>query len=168
MLLTNILLPIKRELDFGIIDKDNNTVVGFEYDILSKIDGKDMLKGVNVSTSHNSTTIFSKNMKKLIAMQDMNIDIKNDFIVVYNDQKQVFITNDGEIKTAKDIFPNNKLYAISKNEKWGYEDKNGEIKTECIYTYVTEFNRFGFAGVCKQGKWGVIYDTRIYYSRLYF
>ena len=36
------------------------------------------------------------------------------------------------------------------------EDKEENEKVQCTYDYVTEFNRFGFAGVKKDGLWGVI------------
>ena len=38
----------------------------------------------------------------------------------------------------------------------GIVDKNGNVKVQNEYEMVTEFNQYGFAGIKKDGKWGVI------------
>ena len=43
--------------------------------------------------------------------------------------------------------------------KWGFEDKDGNKIVPNEYDYVTEFNTFGFAGVRKDQKWGVINEN---------
>lgn len=85
--------------------------------------------------------------------------IAEDYIILYNEEEEIFITNDGEVKTAKEILTNNKLFASQKNNKWGYVDESGNIKVEPEYDFATEFNRFGFAGIKKENKWGIINDS---------
>lgn len=55
-----------------------------------------------------------------------------------------------------DIYPQNKLFARKENGKWGYTDKNGIKKVDYIYDMVTEYNFYGFAGIKKGDKWGVL------------
>ncbi len=57
---------------------------------------------------------------------------------------------------AKDLFPNNKLFAKKINDKWGFVDKDGKVVIENKYEMVTDFNEYGFAGIKQDGKWGVI------------
>lgn len=140
----------------GVIDKDNNVVVNFEYNALSRIGDKNLLKCVKMGTEGDITTIFSKNLEEIETMLGMSNFVSADYVEIYNNEKEIFVDNDGNIKSAKDIFPDNKLYAVINNGKWGYEDKSGEIKVECTYDFATEFNRFGFAGVLKNGLWGII------------
>ena len=42
------------------------------------------------------------------------------------------------------------------NNKWGFVDKNGNIKIQYTYDMVTELNEYGYAGIKLNGKWGVI------------
>ena len=48
------------------------------------------------------------------------------------------------------------MVSVQKDGKWGFEDKKGTIKVECIYDEVTEFNEYKYAGIKKDNKWGVI------------
>ncbi|MCL2772366.1 MAG: WG repeat-containing protein [Oscillospiraceae bacterium] len=47
------------------------------------------------------------------------------------------------------------LICVSKNGKWGYIDKNGEVVIPLIYDFADFFSE-GLAAVCKDGKWGYI------------
>ena len=138
----------------GVIDKNGNVCIDFKYDVLSKIGEHNLLKGVDME--NNVTDVFSGNMQMVISLANASLDIKQDYIEIYNEEKTSYITPNGEVKTAKDIFTNNTLFAVCKDGKWGFEDKEGNEKVQCTYDYVTEFNRFGFAGVKKDGLWGVI------------
>lgn len=143
----------------GVIDKNNNVLVDFGYSVLNKIGDVDLLKAVNMGMNKDETTIFSKNLEKLVTAEDMTISIYDDYVEIYSKGKEILIDNSGKVKTAKEIFKDNKLFGISKNNKWGFEDANGEIKVECIYDNITEFNKYGFAGVKKDNKWGVINEN---------
>ena len=57
---------------------------------------------------------------------------------------------------AKNIFPENSLFAKKINEKWGFVNKEGNIQIQNEYEMVTDFNQYGFAGIKQGGKWGVI------------
>ena len=50
----------------------------------------------------------------------------------------------------------NQLFADKKGNKWGYVDLKDKTQVDYIYDQVTEFNEFGYAGVKKDGKWGVM------------
>ena len=138
----------------GVIDKDGKVYIDFEYDVLSKIGEKKLLKGVDMK--NDITDIFSDNMQKITSVPNGITAIHDNYIELYNEEKTDFITNSGELKTAKDILQENNLFAIYKDGKWGFSDKDGNIKVDTIYEYVTEFNRYGFAGIKNNGKWGVI------------
>ena len=149
-------IAYKEGKGHGVIDDKGNTIVGFEYDILSKVGDRNLLKAVNMEKDGDVTTIFSKDLKRITTMKSMGINMADEYVEVYNSEKRLFINNNGEEKDAKEIFPNNKLYAFVSDEKWGFEDKNGNKIVENIYDYVTELNRFGFAGVRKDNKWAVM------------
>ncbi len=148
-------IAYKEGQGHGIIDKDNRVIVNFEYDALSKIGDKKLLNAVKMGKEV-ETTILSKNMQKLATLKDMFIAISEDYIEIYNSKEEKFVDNDGQVKTAKEILKDNKLFAIQENGKWGFENANGEIKVKCTYDFVSEFNRFGFAAIKKDNKWGIM------------
>ena len=150
----NYFVAYKADEGFGVIDKDNNVIVDFQYDVLSKIGEYKMLKGLDMNK--NVTDIFSGDMKKISSMKDATITINDDYIELYNMEKSEFISKEGEIKTAQEIFTNNTIFAVSKDKKWGAIDKDGEEKLGFKYEYITQPNTFGFAGINQDGKWGVI------------
>ena len=78
------------------------------------------------------------------------------FIKLSNSNESKYINLDGKEISNIEAYPDNLLFAVSKDGKWGYTDKDGNIKVEAIYDKVTEFNKYGFAGVLKDGKWGII------------
>ena len=143
----------------GVIDKNNNVIVNFEYDVLSRIGDKQLLKAVDMDNSKDITTIFSKTMENLVTLEHSSISIYDDYVEIYNKEKEIFIDNEGIVKTSKEMFPNNKLFGISQNGKWGFENKSGTVVVPYTYDDITEFNRFGYAGVKSGNKWGVIDET---------
>ncbi len=138
----------------GVVDNDGNVCVEFEYDVLSKVGEYKLLKGIDME--NNVIDIFSKDMKKITTLSNAVVEIHDTYIEIYNNKSTKFVNENGELKEAKEILKDNKLFAFFKNEKWGFEDKDGNIKVEPSYDYVTEFNKFGFAGIRKDNKWGVI------------
>ena len=67
-----------------------------------------------------------------------------------------YINKDGKVVENTEVYPDNKLYSIQKDGKWGFVNNSGEIVVPCKYDLVTELNSYGFAGVKQDGKWGVI------------
>ena len=150
----NYFVAYKDGEGFGVIDKNNDVIVKFEYDVLSKIGEYKMLRGVDMNK--NVTDIFSSDMKKTASLKDATVTINDGYVELYNAEESEFISKDGELKTAQEIFTDNTLFAISKDKKWGAVDKDGEEKLKFTYDYIMQPNIFGFAGIKQNGKWGVI------------
>lgn len=161
----NYFIAYKPGKGLGVIDKSGKTYIDFKYDVLSKIGDNKLLKGINMK--NDVTDIYSSEMKEITSLSNATLELKNDYIELYNEKANHYITKNGELKNEKEILTDNKLFAINKENKWGFEDKEGNIKVECIYDYVTEFNRFGFAGVKLENKWGVIDENRRNYIRMH-
>ena len=138
----------------GVIDKDNNVIVDFKYDVLSKVGEHPLLKGKNMEK--NTTTVYSKDMNEIVTLESSILDIHNDYVEIFSRKSATFVDIFGEKKEAKEVLKNNKLFAACKDGKWGFVDKDGNVKIDYIYDFVTEFNSYGFAGVEKNGKWGII------------
>ena len=138
----------------GIIDNKGNPKLEAKYDSIQKIYNKNMIQAT--ITQNKVTEIYSKDIEKICEMQNAIIENKSDYIKVYNDAEEKYFDNNGKELTNVEVYKNNQLFAKSQDGKGGYVDKNGNIKVNYESDKVTEFNEYGFAGVQKDGKWGVI------------
>lgn len=139
----------------GIIDLSGKAVVDLKYNSIFHIDGTDLLQA-NISSTNTVSLIDRKTMKVLVTMDKASVEINEDYVKVYSEKGSRYFSDDGKELTSKEVFPNHVLYAKEINGKWGFVDKNGELKVQNEYDMVTEFNEYGFAGIKKDGKWGVI------------
>ena len=153
-LFNNLFIASNSEGKLGIIDDKGTEKVEMKYSSIQKVKDTQLLQ-CSIS-SEKIIEIYSENLEKLVGMSNVKIAEINDFIKVFNQDEIVYLTKQGKKVTNKEVYQNNKLFAIKKDGKWGFEDENGSIKVECKYDKVTEFNEFGFAGIQQDGKWGVI------------
>ena len=82
--------------------------------------------------------------------------INNEYTRIYNMSDIEYIDKDGNIVQNTDVYENLNLYVYKEDDKWGYKSRDGEIIITAEYDFVTELNEYGFAGILKDGKWGVI------------
>lgn len=139
----------------GIIDLSGKALVDLKYNSIFHIDGTDLLQA-NISDKNTKSLIDKKTMKILATMDNANVEIDDNYIRLYSDKESKYFSDTGKELITRDAFPNNKLYAKEVDGKWGFADRSGNIKVECKYDMVTEFNEYGFAGIKKNGKWGSI------------
>ena len=139
----------------GIIDLSGKALVDLKYNSIFHIDGTDLLQA-NISDKNTISLIDKKTMKILATMDNANVEIDENYIRLYSDKESKYFSDTGKELITRDAFPNNKLYAKEVDGKWGFADRSGNIKVECKYDMVTEFNEYGFAGIKKNGKWGSI------------
>lgn len=138
----------------GIIDVKNETILSIKYDIVQKIEDFNIIQAGIVED--NLLELYNGNMKKILSMENGKIVEEENYIKVYSDKETKYLSKDGiEIKNTE-LFTDNKLFAIEKDGKWGFADKQGNIKVDAIYDKVSDFNTNGFAGICKDKKWGSI------------
>ena len=95
-----------------------------------------------------------------IAMDENRMVYRNDRLFVRTDKKYYMADNTGrrigeyEYDNA-DLFKDNTLAAVEIDGKWGFTDKDGNIKIEPVYDKARSFSN-GFAAVEIDGKWGFI------------
>ena len=153
-LFENYFIASNENGKLGIIDENNNEKLELKYDAVQKISNKNIVQATLANES--ITQLYSNKLQKVLEMKKANIDKNNDYIKVYNESKREYLDNNGNKLLNKDIYKDNKLLAKEENGKYGFADENGKITIECKYDNVTEFNKYGFAGIKQNGKWGVI------------
>lgn len=153
----NLFIACNEQGQLGIIDDKGNIKLEINNTLVQKYKNTDLLL-VNGETETN-VQLYNRNMDKICDLNEARIEDIDDYIIVYNNNEKVFINQNGNKVSNKEILKDNKLFAIAKDGKWGFENKNGEIKVQCIYDGATEFNKYGYAGILKDGKWGIINDN---------
>ena len=138
----------------GVLHVWTGEVIEPKYEYIIPVDGS---KALEARDENNKLFIFDKNLKEVFALDDGIVQRLNDeYTVIYSDYEKNYLNKNGDVVQNKEVYPNNKLYSVLKDGKWGFENAAGEFKVPCKYDLVTELNEFGFAGVKQDDKWGVI------------
>ena len=138
----------------GVINDKDEVKIPIECDSVQKIVNTNLIKTVVGQTT---TRIYKEDMQLACEMQNATIETVNDYIKVYNDTETKYLDKQGNEVLNTVVYQNNKIFA-SKNEqgKYGFVDKSNSIVVDYQYDKVTEVNEYGYAGVKKDEKWGVI------------
>lgn len=146
---------VERDSKSGIIDSNGKSVIELKYDSISRINETDILQ---METNKN-IVLYNLNMKEIVSMDNAIVkEVKDEkaYILLYSDTDFKYLDKKGNILTSQNLFENNSLFAKNINGKWGFVDKDGNLKVQNDYELVTDFNKYGFAGIKKDGKWGSI------------
>ena len=108
------------------------------------------------STEKGNLEIYSANIEQITLMKNAKLYTSNEYIKLVSDTETKYLTLDGRIVTNKEALPNNTLFAVSRYGLWGFEDRDGNIVVEQVYDMVTEFNKYGYAGIKSENRWGII------------
>ena len=138
----------------GIIDDNEKSKIGFNYNSVQKIENTNMVQALNNNT--NITEIYSKEMKKICELENAKIENNKEYIKLYNEEEVKYISKDEKEVKNTDIYLNNKIFAKKSGNRWGFVNINGDKIVDYKYEQVTEVNKYGFAGVKHNGNWGVI------------
>ena len=81
----------------GVIDTSENIVVEFNYDLIQLIKGKAIFQARDFET--NKTDIYNDKFELVLAMNNANIEIRDDGVRVYNNEQEILLDNNGKIIT---------------------------------------------------------------------
>lgn len=146
---------VERDSKSGIIDSNGKSVIELKYDSISRINETDILQ----MEKDRNIALYNLNMKEIVSMDNAIVkEVKDEkaYILLYSDTDFKYLDKNGNILTSQNLFENNSLFAKNINGKWGFVDKDGNLKVQNDYELVTDFNKYGFAGIKKDGKWGSI------------
>ena len=141
----------------GVITPQEEQKIEIKYDSLEKLQNTDFI--TTTITQDKTTQLYDKNLNKLCELANANIEVKENYIKIYNETETKYFNLDGKETSNKEILTNNTIFATSKDGKWGFVDKVGNVVVDYIYDKVTDVDEYGYAGIKKDGKWGVIDNT---------
>ena len=140
----------------GVINDKEEPIIEIQYDSIEKVEGTDYI--ITRLSQNSSTQLYDKNFKQLCEMTNAIIKKEDNYIKIYNDTETKYFDLEGNEKQNTDIFSDNQIYAKSKDGKWGFVDKSGNVVVDYIYDKAADLNSYGYAGIELDGKWGVV-DT---------
>ena len=150
----NYFIASNQEGKLGLLDSNGNEVIEFKYDLVKKIQGKNIIQTLLSNT--NTIQLYSPKMSKMCEISNATVETEADYIKIYSNSEMHYYTNGGEEISNTKIFTNHKLFLSIENGQWGFVDISGDLKVEYQYEQATEFNDYGYAAIKKDGKWGCI------------
>jgi len=139
---------------FGVINSEGKIVLDFKYDYLQTLENLQVIEGI----INEQTNLINKEFETKLELKQANVKIESEYIEIFSveDKQIIYLNKIGNIIDSKDVLKENKLFAIKQNGKWGFADVSGKLKVEAKFDMVTDFNKYGYAGININGKWGVI------------
>ncbi len=150
----NYFIASNQEGKLGVIDDNQNEKIELKYDQLQKIEETNIIQAATDEIKE----FYSSQMEKICEIKPkVTIRDKEQYLYITNgdETKYIDIKNEKELQNTE-VYEGNTLFAKKENNLWGFVDVNGNEKIECKYEKVTEFNKYGYAGIKIDGKWGVI------------
>ncbi len=148
----DLCIASKTGENLGIIDMQGLPKSEFKYTTIQVIPNTNLIQ----KATDEETEILDEEGKSIIQMKNATLMQEDEYLCLSDGNNNQYVTFDGKVVTNKEVFANNTLFATQENGKWGFSDSSGKMVVEAIYDKVTEFNKYGFAGVLKDGKWGMI------------
>ena len=150
----NYFIVCNKDLKLGIMDDKGKVIIELKYDVAQKIPNTHIIEMQIQET--NTTDLYSRELKQVASITDATIVPSEKYIKVFSKDGTKYFETEGKEISNIDVYTNNKVYSKELDGKWGFVDKDGNVKINYVYDRVTEFNQYGFAGIQKDGKWGVI------------
>ena len=161
----DVFLVAKKNGQYGLI-KNKKVVIDFRYQSID-------YSGVNnlfIVTRSTKSGVYNSIGKKILSVKYDEVQVNNTYIetklgdetAYYNllgnriDKSTIKEEDKNEEKEATTNEVTGKLIPKEKDGKWGFIDSNSNVVVDYKYEKVTEFNKYGFAGVKLNGKWGSI------------
>lgn len=149
---------VARDGKNGVIDISGNVIIELEYTSIFNLNDTNLIQAEKVQ--NNTIDLYSSTtMHKITGMENATIISEDSYIMLASQENFEYYDFSGNQLKSKEALPNNQLFAKNIDGKWGFVDSNDNIIVENKYEMVTDFNKYGFAGVKLDGKWGVIEQT---------
>ena len=145
---------VSKNNKVGVISTTGNTVIPVEQDIVQNVNGTNVIQVINSKTG--ITDIYNNKLQKVLSGENIRIYIEDSYLQVIAGNDIEYVDFNGNLKSANEIFTNNKIFASKKDGKWGYVDKDGNTVVDYIYDLTMDINSHGYGAVKKDGKWGVV------------
>ena len=115
----NYFIATNEDGNLGVINNNGRKILDMKYSSMQKIKGKNILQAIEAGTRTNE--YYSKNMEKVASLENANVKVQEECIIICNDEKNIYLSNDGKI-----------IENTSNIKNTTFPDKIGEYKKEQI------------------------------------
>ncbi|MCI8362491.1 MAG: WG repeat-containing protein [Clostridia bacterium] len=112
-----------------------------------------------IISKENIINMYNNKMVQQVSIKNGVLYTYDNYIKLLSNTEMKYLNNDGNLINNKEIFTQNSVFSYNKNGKWGFVNKEDNIIVEAKYDMVTEFNNYGYAGICINDKWGVVNEN---------
>lgn len=163
----NIFIIARKNGQCGLM-KNKKIVIDFKYQDINYSG----IENLFILTRGTKLGVYDSKGKNILATKYEEIVVNDSHIYTKNGEQEKYYNLKGEeidkasINMEADVeedetnnaadLVNPTLIPKEKNGKWGFVDKNSQLKVDYIYDEVTGVNKYGYAGIKKDGKWGSI------------
>ena len=137
----------------GLIKSNGQIVVPLQYNTIQNVEGADCLQATLMDT--NKTLVINSQGKVQEGLENSSFIKQDSYVKILSSTDVKYYTLEGNETTYKELFPENTLYAVKQNDKWGFKNSEGKIIVNCEYDFVSE-QKGNYVGVKKDGKWGIL------------
>ena len=137
----------------GLIKSNGDIVVPLQYNTIQNVEGTDCLQATLMDA--NRTLIINSQGKVQEGLENASFIKEGNYVKILSNTDVKYYTLEGNETTYKDLYPENTLYAVKQNDKWGFKNSSGNIVVNCEYDFVSE-QKGNFVGIKKDGKWGIL------------
>lgn len=89
----------KNGSGFGIINTNEDKLLDFKYTIINKVSNTELIKATDMVNS--TIEIYSKDLNKIAELSNSELDIKDTYMRLYNNDDSIFIDMNGQIIDEK-------------------------------------------------------------------
>lgn len=144
----------KKDDKYGVIDKDKNTKIEFNYSSITYNKQADIYLAED---ENYNTNVFDNGFNNKLTGILSEVNTEKGYMKLRIDDEYKYYNFKFEEKSNKDVLSNT-LFLSKKDGKYGFINSKDEVVVDYIYDDATEQNEYGYAAVKKDGKWGSI-DT---------
>ena len=109
-----------------------------------------------MATARDNITIYTGSINEVVSVEHAQLERVDNYIKVTTQNEMYYLTSDGKKVGNKTVYLENNIYASKSEDKWGFVDLKDNVIVPYKYDEATELDEYGFAGIKKGGKWGVI------------
>lgn len=147
----------KQNGKYGVIDTEGNNKIDFIYSNLQYRKEEGILEASKETGAESDlyNTSFELKLTGIINQ----VDTQKGYMKVRVGEEYQYYNFKFEPKTAQELLTQNTLFLSKKDGKYGYVDKDGNVKVDYQYEDAIEQNASGYVAVKKDGLWGSLDKT---------
>ena len=143
----------KNNDKYGIITTSNEPALDFNYKYIKYIDNAGIIQA---ETENLESDLLDKELVVQTKGIITEINQAKNYFRIRKNGEYLYYNFRLEEKLNTEILGTNTLFLSKKDGKYGYVNEKGIVVVDYIYEDATEQNKYGYAAVKQNGKWGSI------------